>query len=32
LTPEDLMTPPMVEHSFARTRALEAYKRGLTNE
>jgi len=31
LTPEDLMTPPMVEHSFARTRALEAYKRGLAN-
>jgi deoxyribodipyrimidine photo-lyase len=31
LTPDDLMTPPMVEHSYARVRALETYKKGLGN-
>jgi deoxyribodipyrimidine photo-lyase len=31
LTPDDLMIPPIVEHSFARARALEAYKKGLAN-
>ncbi|MFN9321901.1 MAG: cryptochrome/photolyase family protein [Chitinophagales bacterium] len=31
LSSEDLMTPPMVEHSFARKRALDAYKNALHN-
>jgi deoxyribodipyrimidine photo-lyase len=29
LSSNDLMTPPMVEHSFARNRALEDYKKAL---
>ncbi len=29
LRPEDFLRPPIVEHSFARNRALECYKRGL---
>jgi deoxyribodipyrimidine photo-lyase len=31
LSPNDLTTPPIVEHSFARNRALEVYKKGLTS-
>lgn len=31
LSPNDLMTPPIVEHSFARLRALEVYKKGLSS-
>ena len=29
LSPQDLMIPPIVEHSFARSRALSAYKMAL---
>lgn len=29
LSPNDLLIPPIVEHSFARNRALETYKKGL---
>jgi deoxyribodipyrimidine photo-lyase len=31
LSPDDLMIPPMVEHSFARNRALEVYKKALND-
>lgn len=32
LSPEDMFIPPMVEHAYARERALKVYKEGLIRE